>query len=157
MPGWLKGLLIVLVIIIVLVAGVVVAGVVWLSRNKDALLAKGREVATEGRNFGRGTDNQGCVDEAISRYEKSPGMTGTISNAIFMRTCLESSRPTRGFCDDVPKQTEFIKTAQWRIAQCRRVGLSSDNNCQNLFTPIQQFCEEKARGSSSNDNSSDSN
>jgi len=152
MPGWLKVLLIVLTFVVVLVVGVVVAGVVWLSRNKDALLAKGRAVATEGRDFGRGTDNQGCVDEAISRYEKSPGMTGTISNAIFMRTCLESSRPTPGFCDNVPKQTEFIKTAQWRTAQCRRVGLSLDSNCQNLFTPIQQFCEEGSR-QSANQNS----
>jgi len=152
MPGWLKVLLIVLTFLIVLVAGVVIAGVVWLSRNKDALIAKGRAVASEGRDFGRSTDNQGCVDEAISRYEKSPGMTGTISNAIFMRTCLDNSRPTLGFCDNVPRQTEFIKTAQWRVSQCRRVGLSSDNNCQNLFTPIQQFCEEGSR-ESANQNS----
>jgi len=143
MPGWLKAILIVLVVIIVLVVGVVAAGVYWFYRNKDALIAKGKAVATEGREFGRGIDNQGCVDESISRYKKEPGFTAVISNAIFMRSCLEASRPTPGFCADVPRQTEFIKTAQWRIDQCRRVDLASDNNCQNLFTPIQQFCEAK--------------
>ena len=143
MPGWLKALLIVLVVIIVLVVGVVAAGVYWFYRNKDALIAKGKAVATEGREFGRGSDNQGCVDESISRYKKEPGFTAVISNTIFMRTCLDASRPTPGFCDEVPRQTEFIKTAQWRIEQCRRVDLASDNNCQNLFTPIQQFCEAK--------------
>ena len=145
MPGWLKALLIVVVVVIVLVVGVVIAGVYWISRNKDAWIAKGKEVMTEGRDFGRQTDNQGCVDESISRYKKEPGLTSTISNAIFMRGCLESSSPTRGFCDDVPRQIEFIKTAQWRISQCRRVDLEKDTNCQNLFAPVQLFCEERAR------------
>jgi len=151
MPGWLKALLIVLVVIVVLVVGVIVAGVYWLSRNKDALIAKGKAVVTEGRDFGRNSDNQGCVDESISRYKQEPGFTSTISTTIFMRACLDSSRPTPGFCDDVPKQTEFIKSAQWRISQCRRVDLASDNNCQNLFQPVQQFCDE--RGRKSNDGS----
>ena len=147
MPGWLKALLIVVVVVIVLVVGVVIAGVYWISRNKDAWIAKGKEVMTEGRDFGRKTDNQGCVDESISRYKKEPGLTSTISNSIFMRGCLESSSPTRGFCDEVPKQTEFIKTAQWRISQCRRVDLEKDTNCQNLFAPVQQFCEAKTQKS----------
>jgi hypothetical protein len=147
MPGWLKALLIVVVVVIMLVVGVVIAGVYWISRNKDAWIAKGKEVMTEGRDAGRKTDNQGCVDESISRYKQEPGFSSTISNAIFMRGCLESSRPTPGFCDDVPRQTEFIKTAQWRISQCRHVDLEKDNNCQNLFAPVQQFCEGKTRKS----------
>jgi hypothetical protein len=143
MPGWLKALLIVLVIIIVLVVGVVAAGVFWFYRNKDALVARTKEIATEARDFGRNTDNQGCVDESISRYKADPGFRTAISTSIFMRICLDNSRLTPGFCDDVPKPTEFIKTAQWRIEQCRRVDLSRDSNCQNLFQPIQQFCEER--------------
>jgi len=145
MPGWLKALLIVVVVVIVLVVGVVIAGVFWISHNKDAWIARGKEVMTEGRDFGRKTDNQGCVDESISRYKKDPGFTGTISNGIFMRGCLESSRPTPDFCDDVPRQTEFIKSAQWRLSQCTHVDLQKDNNCQNLFAPVQQFCEAKTQ------------
>jgi len=38
-----------------------------------------------------------------------------------------------------------MKTAQWRKEQCERADLGRDSYCQNLFTPIQQFCEEKAR------------
>jgi hypothetical protein len=144
MPGWLKALLIVLAIIIVLAAGVIAAGVYWFYRNKDALIARGKAVATEGRDFGRGTDNQGCVDQSIMRYKRDPGFRAGISSSIFMRACLDASRPTPGFCDDVPKQTEFIKTAQWRIEQCRRIDLASDNNCHNLFTPIQKFCEHES-------------
>jgi hypothetical protein len=153
MPGWLKALLAVALIIVVLVIGVIVAGVVWWSRNKNALMGRAKEVMTEGREFGRNTDNQGCVDESVSKYKKDPGIGTVISNSIFTRACLESSRPTPGFCDEVPKQTEFVKTAQWRIEQCRKVDLSKDGNCQNLFTPVQQFCDQPASKSREGSNS----
>ena len=145
MPGWLKALLIVLVVIIVLAVGVVAIAGYIIYRNKDSWIAKTKQVATEAKEFGETTDNQGCVNESISRYEASPGFTATISNGIFMRVCLDNSRPTPGFCDDVPKQMEFMKTAQWRSEQCRRFDLSRDSNCPNLFAPIQQFCEEGRR------------
>ena len=144
MPGWLKALLIVMLVVVVLVVGVIAAGVYWISRNKDTWIARGKEVITEGQNFGRKSDNQGCVDESVSRYKKDPGLGSVISNSIFVRACLDSSRATPGFCDEVPKQIEFIKSAQWRVEQCRRVELANDNNCQQLFKPVQQFCEEKA-------------
>jgi hypothetical protein len=152
MPGWLKALLIVLVVIIVLVVGVIVAGVYYVSRNKDAWIAKGKAVVTEGRDFGRHSDNQGCVDESTSRYKKEPGFTSAISNSLFMKACLESSRPTPNFCSDVPKATEFVKSAQWRVEQCRRIDLSSDSYCQQLFQPVQEFCERRTRRSDENSN-----
>src|SRR4051794_34625054 len=105
MPGWLKALLIVAIVVVVLVVGVVGVGVFYVMRNKDAWLARGKEVAEEGRNFGKTTDNQGCVDEGLSRYKREPGFTSILTNSIFMRMCLESSKPTAGFCNDVPRQT----------------------------------------------------
>lgn len=146
MPGWLKALLIVLVVVIVLAVGVVAIAGFLIYRNKDAIVAKTKEIATEAKDFGEKTDNQGCVDEAISRYKAEPGFTKAISTSIFMRICLDNSKATPGFCNEVPKQMEFMKTAQWRRDQCQRVDLSRDSNCQNLFTPIQQFCEEGRRG-----------
>ena len=152
MPGWLKVLLIVAVVIVVLVLGVIGAGVYYVSRNKDAWIAKGKAVASEGRDFGRNSDNQGCVDESISRYKKEPGLGTAISNSIFMQSCLDSSRPTPGFCTDVPKTTEFIKSGQWRVEQCRKIDLSSDSYCQQLFQPVQHFCERGPRKSSGDRN-----
>ena len=152
MPGWLKVLLIVAVVIVVLVLGVIGAGIYYVSRNKDAWIAKGKAVASEGRDFGRNSDNQGCVDESISRYKKEPGFGSALSNSIFMQSCLDSSRPTPNFCTDVPKATEFMKSAQWRVDQCRKIDLSSDGYCQQLFQPVQQFCERGPRKSSENRN-----
>jgi hypothetical protein len=141
MPGWLKVLLIILLVGILLVVGVIAAGGIWFYRNKDVLKAKLETVTTEARDFGKNTDNQGCVNETISRYKTGPGITSAMSNAIFVRICLDNSRETPGFCESVPKQREFMKTAQWRKEQCQRAGLERDSYCESLFTPVQQFCE----------------
>jgi hypothetical protein len=153
MPGWLKALLALAIVAVLLVVGVVVGGVVWWSRNKDKLMGRAKEVMTEGREFGRTTDNQGCVDETLVRYKKEPGFTSVISLSIFSRACLDASRPTPGFCNDVPKPTEFIKSGQWRVEQCRRADLSSDSYCRQLFQPVQEFCARGAGKSSSDSNS----
>lgn len=152
MPGWLKVLLAIAIIVVLLVVGVVVGGVVWWSRNKDKLMGRAKEVMTEGREFGRNTDNQGCVDESIARYKKEPGFGSAISTNLFNKACLENSRPTSGFCNDVPKVTEFIKSAEWRKSQCTSVALGSDSYCPQLFQPVQEFCERGARKSSENSN-----
>jgi len=144
MPGWLKALLIVAIVVVLLIIGVVGAGVFWWMKNKDALMSRAKEVVTEGRDFGGHSDNHGCVDETVSRYKKDPGFGSAISNSIFLRTCLEASRPTPGFCEDVPRKTEFMKSAQWRIGQCRRVSLSEDKYCQQMFQPVQDYCEKTA-------------
>jgi ABC-type lipoprotein release transport system permease subunit len=141
MPGWAKALIIIGVMAVLLVVGAVVAGAFWWSRNKDTLIARGKAVITEAQDAGHKTDNQGCVDQSISRYKAVPGFTSAISTGIFMQTCLDVSRPTSGFCDGVPRETEFMKSGQWRIAQCEKVDLSSDQYCQQLFAPVQRFCE----------------
>ena len=160
MPGWVKALIIVAIIVVLLVVGVIGAGVFWWMRNKDALIARAKEVTTEGKNFGRESDNQGCVDETISRYKKEPGFASAISASLFETACLDNSRRTPGFCDTVPKTTEFVKSGQWRADQCRRIDLSGDNYCQQLFQPVQKFCEEPRKVPSYGDNNnshSDSN
>ena len=157
MPGWLKALLIVAIIVVLLVVGVIVGGVFWWSRNKDRIVGGIKEAATQGREYGRNTDNQGCVDESISRYKKEPGITTLISTSLFTRTCLDASRATPGFCDDVPKPTELTKTGEWRAAQCRRVDLGSDSYCPPLFQPVQEFCAKgptRTIKTNDNDNSS---
>ena len=145
MPTWLKVLLIVLLVGILLVVGVIAAGGIWFYRNKDVLKAKLDTITTEARDFGKNADNQGCVNETVSRYKAEPGITSAMSNAIFVRVCLDNSRETPGFCEGVPKQSEFRRTAQWRKEQCQRAGLEGDSYCESLFTPVQQFCEKPGR------------
>jgi hypothetical protein len=152
MPRWLKVLLIVAIVVVVLILGVVGTGVVWWMKNKDAWMARGKEVVAEGKEFGGRNDNQACVDETISRYKKEPGFSSAISNNLFLRGCLDASKPTDGFCESVPTTTEFMKSAEWQAERCRRVDLAKDSYCRQLFQPIQQFCEKGPSSSSQGKN-----
>jgi len=143
MPGWAKALIIAGVLIILLVVGVIGAGVYWWSNNKDALMAKANALVKEGQEAGRQTDNQGCVDQAITRYKADRGFTNGISSGIFMESCLRVSSPTPGFCNEVPRETEFIKSGKWQQAQCERVGLGSDQYCRQLFQGVERFCDKQ--------------
>jgi hypothetical protein len=143
MPRWAKILIILVVLLVLAVGGVIGAGAFWWMRNKDALMARGKAVIEEGTEAGRKTDNQGCVDLSVTRYKTEPGIPNGISTSIFMQSCLEASKPTPGFCDDVPEPTEFIKTGQWQLQECQNVGLGEDQYCRNLFQAKQRFCVKK--------------
>ena len=146
MPGWAKALIIVVALMILLVVGVIAAGAFWWSRNKDALLARGKAVIEEGEKAGRETDNQGCEDRTVTRYKAEPGITNAIASSIFFQSCLTKSKATPGYCDEVPGPTEFIRTGQWELQACGNVGLESDQYCRNLFQAKQKFCEMKKQG-----------
>jgi hypothetical protein len=156
MPGWAKALIIVAVLLVIFVIGIIAAGAFWWSRNKDSLIAKGKAEVTEGKDTGRSTDNQGCVDKSVERYKAERGLMSAIGTSIFMQTCLQASRPTPGFCDDVPRQMEFTETGRWRVAQCQRYDMSGDKYCQQLFSPVQQFCEKRG-GATTSDEPTNSN
>ena len=159
MPTWLKVLLIIGGILVVLVVGVVVASVIVVRKYGPELVEAGKQTVAEGQEYGRRTDNEGCVNEAVARHSRSEGFGDMIKNTIFLRTCLDASRPTPGFCDDVPRRFEFVKSAEWQLQQCKRYGLSPEKQCGQLFQQVQQFCEEGHRkiyrGEDENSNASD--
>src|SRR5437868_1688159 len=157
MPTWLKVLLIVGGILVVLVVGVVVASVIVVRRYGPELVKSVEQMGNEGKEYGRRTDNEGCVNEAVARHSRSDGIGDVIKNTIFLRTCLDASRPTPGFCDDVPRRLEFVKSAEWQLQQCKRYGLSPEKQCAQLFQQVQQFCEEGHRRIYHGDEDEDSN
>lgn len=146
MPGWLKILLSVIAVMLFMAIVAIVAGVIYVAKNKDAWQAKGQEIIAEGKAFGNKTDNQGCIDESVLRYkQKSSGVLHAFSTGLFMQGCLETSRTTPGFCDRVPVG-DMNKVIEWRTAQCQHYDLANDANCEKfLFTHIVIFCGEKKR------------
>jgi hypothetical protein len=140
MPTWLKVMLIVGGILVVMVVGLVVAGVYVARRYVPELVEAGKQTIAEGEQYGRRSDNEGCLNEAVARHSRSEGLTDLIKVNIFLRACLDTSRPTQGFCDNVPRQTEFVKSAQWQMEQCKHYGLTPEKQCGQLFQTVQQFC-----------------
>lgn len=143
MPGWAKALIAVPIVGLLLVVGVIGAGYVWWVRNKDSIRTQAKEKAAQGEEFGRTSDNQGCVDETFLRYKKvEPGFFSAINHAQFMRACLEVSRPTPGFCDDVPIG-KMMELKQWSDSQCQHYNVPGDQKCQQLIMGEVMFCGAK--------------
>lgn len=145
MPTWLKVVLIVGGLLLVLVLAAVGTLVYVAQKYGPGLVEAGKHSLEEGQAYGRTSDEQGCVDEAVARHKRAEGFTGMISTNLFMRSCLETSRPTPNFCDAVPKRMEFMKAARWQLAECKRYGLAPENQCGQLFQEVQQYCEQRGR------------
>ncbi|MDT7603201.1 MAG: hypothetical protein QOF61_1198 [Acidobacteriota bacterium] len=140
MPTWLK---VVLALLLVCVLGVValVGGLYYVGKKYGPQFVAGVEKGQkEGRDFGEQTDNQGCVDEGVARHRKAQGLTEMMKSSIFLQSCLQASRPTPHFCDDVPGPFEITKTIQWRKDQCQKYGMTGEQGCDQLFQQVQQFC-----------------
>ena len=151
MPTWLKVVLIIGGLIVVLLIVTVFAGVYFVRKYGPEMVEAGKQTIAEGQEYGRRSDNEGCLNEAIARHNRSDGFTGMIKTNIFLRSCLESSRPTPGFCDTVPRQSEFLKSAQWQLEQCGRYNLKTEKQCGQLFQQVQQFCEHKRWGANTSE------
>jgi len=96
----------------------------------------------EGMDRGKQSDEQGCLTEAISRYKQHRGLGGSISTGVFLRGCLETARPTPGFCDQVPDQRDIFGSARWQMKQCQDAGLS-DSFCGQIFGQVQEHCKSR--------------
>jgi hypothetical protein len=140
MTGFTKGIIISLVLLVIIMAAGVAAGIYWLSTHGGQFLEKSKQSMLEGEQFGKATDNQGCLAESIVRHKQTPGFSSALSTQLFLQGCLQASRATPGFCDDVPKRLEFVKSAQWQQQQCARNNLR-DTYCPQLFSQVETFCE----------------
>jgi hypothetical protein len=155
MPTWLKVILVLLLAGVVCIAGLIGAGVYLWKKHGPQFVQSVTEGEKEGRDFGAKTENQACVDEGVKRYRDATGMTELMRDSIFVRSCLEASRETPGFCDAVPGPFEFTKTIQWRKEQCERYGMTEQQQCGQLFQTVQQYCESHKLKSSINSNTED--
>lgn len=141
MSTTVKVLLVLAVCFILSIVAIAGGAVYWWTQHGQEYLDAGKKSYEEGTAFGKKTDNQGCVTEALARHKANPGFKESIANNIFFRSCLKSSRPTDGFCEAVPKRTEFIKSAQWQKEQCTKAGFN-DSYCPQLYSQVQLYCEE---------------
>lgn len=137
-----KVMLIVIALILLAVFAIAGLGAYWWSQNGQRLVEGVQQARNEGLTFGRSTDNAGCLNEALSRHRAHHGFSDAISNNLFLNGCLETSRPTAGFCEGVPPSDEFGATVGWQMEQCREAGIS-DNYCGQLFQQVQQHCERR--------------
>jgi hypothetical protein len=104
-----------------------------------------RELAAkkaEGLEFGKTTDQNGCIQEGLTRarrmtaFEITPG----VANEAFVQTCLRSSRPTTDFCNGVPGYWS-LKTSEWGDDQCEKARMNPfQTGCKSVFSAQVSHC-----------------
>lgn len=129
--------------VLVVLGIVAIAGVVlWWKAYSARLLAEADAVKAEATNFGETTDNAGCLTAGLVRSHDCDGLFCEVQAAVFLRTCLEASQPTEGFCDGVPPKTisEVMATVRWAAVVCEAESYPEDEGCVHVVSQVQQFC-----------------
>lgn len=128
-----------LVITIFLIVGLVVGGffglVFLVDQGYKKHNQKVEQAKVDGREFGKTTDHNGCMEKTFLRDE--PGES-FYSGVAFVEECLKSSKPSPNFCDSVPLDS----SVQWNREQCQKVGHNTDS-CFHAFVAKGNFCDQK--------------
>jgi hypothetical protein len=128
--------------LVVMAVGVIgLAAVLWARHGRD-LLDAGAKHYDEGVAFGQQTDEQGCLDQAITRYKANRGVGGSLATGIFVRGCWQTSRPTPGFCAEVPKPLDVLRAQRWQREQTRKAGVDNELGGQ-VFVQLRNYCAAK--------------
>ena len=96
----------------------------------------------EGREFAKTTDQQGCITEGVKRARQIGffDIDKKVAHKYFVAGCLQNSRPTPGFCDEIPGFWNF-KGKEWEQAQCEKVGLNPlGTACEIVYEEQIDFC-----------------
>lgn len=134
-----KGILIAVGVIFIIIGGVAFAGYRWWRANGRAYVEALRVVRDDARAFGRTAENAQCVAAGLDRYGPDSSMLGSMKGALFVTTCLPESKPTPGFCADVPGPRDFTAAREWQKRQCASVSAAS-RYCPTIIGPVQRFC-----------------
>jgi hypothetical protein len=126
-----------------LIGAVIAVGlVIGLNYLESSLEESTKEVEAEGREFGKATDNEGCINEGLRRSKSATILDfgSGMSSMVFVEACLKSSRPTPDFCVGVPSFWS-MQDSEWKIAECRKAGLDeAKTGCMHVFKVKHEFC-----------------
>ena len=93
----------------------------------------------EGKEFGLTTDNNGCVEDALDRINKSRIFITDWKTMGYFRGCLITSQTTKGFCNNVPIEEKSKQYKIWPKQHCKEL-LQKDPFCETLFYGVQLHC-----------------
>jgi hypothetical protein len=140
MPRWLKILLIIgasgALLLVLAIGGLAW----WLNANRGELRQKGIAVEAEGTQYGLGKSSDACIDESLTRLERTRGIVQQALLGIFLKGCLRSAPRDPALCVGVPATSEIMQSATWRNDSCAAHGKRGDQACANLLGMIQEVC-----------------
>ncbi|MFM9903254.1 MAG: hypothetical protein ACKVQJ_01635 [Pyrinomonadaceae bacterium] len=95
------------------------------------------DAVAQGPEFGKTTDQNGCMNEGFARLKgvADPTIAQLSANRMFVRGCFETARPIADFCTNVPS----IPFSDWVRSECKKLG-KSDAACLNVMDCRHSFC-----------------
>ena len=93
----------------------------------------------EGAEFGKVTDQNGCMKESLLRSEEfgNFNLKEATKTRFFLQECLKTSSVVPGFCKDVPgKHSPFLK--KWQKKNCR--GEKNEVACRGIYDEKHGYC-----------------
>jgi len=113
--------------------------------NIDEYMKETERGRVAGAEFGRTTDQNGCVENALVRSRDCGpmDMSCQMFSQGFLPKCLETAEPVAGLCDGVPGPNDFAGSIRYRTEYCAaRVGPRQDQQaaCQQVAMQIQFHC-----------------
>lgn len=96
-----------------------------------------QDAVVEGPEFGKTTDQNGCMQRGSDRLKDiaKPTIIHTTASHAFMSGCFETARKTPDFCSGVPSAPYF----EWIDAECQKLG-RSDEACRSVMDEKHRFC-----------------
>lgn len=140
MPKWLKVVLGILAVLVLTCGLFVAGGMYWFNSNKDKLKDLGDRAMNEGKAFGRTSDADGCVEEALKRLDAKSGLMDQVEHKVFLKACLGEAPPSAGLCDGVPRKGEIMKSATWALDECTRRKHAGNQDCGRVLQELQDAC-----------------
>jgi len=137
-----KRIIIVLLIVgAIAIVAVVVTIASWLTGTGKQASSRTAARMQEGGEFGKKTNQQGCIDEGLKRGVKLGLLDFETqgANEDFVLGCLPSSAPSPGFCDGVPSGFKNI-FVDWTKHKCEKVNMIRPV-CTGIYDMQIQFCE----------------
>lgn len=132
------GFVIGLVITIGLIIGLVIGGLGGFIYLTDRAYKEGAEKEKQarvaGREFGRTSDQNGCIEKGFTLKREISTFDRVILD--FVGECLESSEPIPNFCDGVP---DYEVGSGWNAKQCEKVPI--DAPCHDTIYAKQSYCK----------------
>lgn len=117
----------------------------WLPEWNAELAEQSQLFADNGKAFGQSTDQQGCLEEALSSFNQCSGFSCTITHGKFLKACWSVSAVTENFCEDVPafndKPTEDDKS--WARHACWGRDIRGEG-CRLLMRQQQLLCSQQS-------------
>lgn len=137
--GWKIGLSIAAGLMLVLMLGAG-ACIYYVSQ----LTGQVKEDQKAAERFSETADEAACLNETLARSKDKSAITAVASNTVFLATCLQKSRQTPGFCNDVPTNDDKEATQVWIKNKCKELG-QSDFSCGSIYGIIIGHCQKSDR------------